>query len=98
MINTQCREYVRLREKEDDAIAKLLDIGRSMVQCRAKYDTLMNNCNDGTLLLHFYNLNLQRSKIHKYNGISLSYLYDDDDADVSGIRIVITPPHPIHQK
>ena len=97
LFNNHCCDFVKLKEQEDKAIAKILEIGHSMLQTRTEYDKLMNKCNDGTLLLHFYDVNLQ-DKIHKYKGITLSYVYDDDDATVSGIRIVIRAPHPLLQK
>ena len=98
LFNTQCCQFVKLRETEDGAIAKVLDIGRNMLQKHSEYDTLMNDCKDGTLLLHFYELNLQRENMYKYKGIKISYDYGDDDSNtVTGIRICIRPPHPIYQ-
>ena len=59
LFNKHCCDFVKLKEQEDKAIAKILEIGHSMLLKRTEYDKLMNECKDGNLLLHFYDLNLQ---------------------------------------
>ena len=85
VVDKQCFDFLRIVKNEDDAIDKLVEIGKSMLKGHKEYTELMKECNNKTLLLRFYEVNLERRKREKRLGIHVHF------DDFSGVLIVFNP-------
>ena len=85
VVDKQCFDFLKIVQKEDDDINKLVEIGKSMLKGHKEYTELMKECNNETLLLRFYEVNLERRKREKRLGIHVNF------DDFSGLHIVFNP-------